>query len=193
MTLGKEGGAQVITHILVGQYHSQDDATKEKHHEHHKEDTLVGGEVKLWRQRTSRYKCRVLKQEAAREAKPPCVHREGLSSSTPILLFHGNCFICISGPIAQHPSVQHAEPDSYHIPFIATGKNSVPIAYLISKSLSYTFVPVPFCTLQPITQKNPKPKPTNQKKPAYPHTLASSSPIYTPDTSLTPASALIFL
>lgn len=33
--------------VLVGQYHSQNDATEEEHHEHHKEDTLVGGEVKL--------------------------------------------------------------------------------------------------------------------------------------------------
>lgn len=41
--------------------------------------------------------------------------------------------------------------------------------------------------------KKPKTKTNQPKKPAYPHTLASSSPIYTPDTSLTPASALIFL
>lgn len=104
-------------------------------------------------------------------------------SSTLILLSHGNCFICLSRPIAQHPSVWHTEPNAYHIPFIAMGKNSVPITYLKAKSPSHTFVPVPFCTPQP----NP------QKKPPYTHTLASSSPIYTPDRSLTPASVLIFL
>lgn len=49
MALGDEGGSQVVTHVLVGQYHSQDDATEEEHHEHDEEDALVGGEVKLRR------------------------------------------------------------------------------------------------------------------------------------------------
>lgn len=33
--------------ILVGQYHSQDNATEEEDHEHHEEHPLVRGEVKL--------------------------------------------------------------------------------------------------------------------------------------------------